>query len=262
MIGEAEGIDFGYIDEWIASLVLVSARITAFLQTSPFFNNRAMPRIVRAGLILALGTFIAPGYVPDDHIAFEQFLSLVVKEAILGFVLGVMTWLPIRGLELSGVILDTQRGSTTAEDFDVIFNAQTTPTALFLSQVFSGFFFASGGLVIIHAVIFDSLEIWSIYAMLPPLSSDAAYVFLSFASRLFVVALLIALPIAGFMFIADVVIAIISKSAPSLNAMAFGMPIKSIILVIMLIYFVDLAYPEILKILTESLEALRAVFQG
>ncbi|MEL6426668.1 MAG: flagellar biosynthetic protein FliR, partial [Pseudomonadota bacterium] len=53
----------------------------------------------------------------------DAFFGLIVKELVIGFLLGVLVWMPSRGVELTGVLLDTQRGGTTAQDYDVIFGA-------------------------------------------------------------------------------------------------------------------------------------------
>ncbi len=108
-----------------------------------------MSRSVRFGVIASIAFIITPIAFSDFDgglIKVETYLVLALKEFIIGLVLGGVVWMPVRGLEFAGVLLDTQRGSTMGQDFNVIFNApQTSYTAIFLTQVFSGLFFTTGG---------------------------------------------------------------------------------------------------------------------
>jgi type III secretion protein SpaR/YscT/HrcT len=247
----------------ILSQVLVGARILAFLGISPFFSKRVMGRTVRVGFMIALSVILVPGVFGEFRAAPSTaviIVPLVLKELVLGLVLGMLVWLPIRGLEFAGVLLDTQRGSTTAQDFDVIFNAQTTPTAILIAQLFSGFFFASGGFLMTQLIIFDSYQIWPASEMLPPLTEETYYLFGRFAGVLIFTSVVFALPISGFMFMADVAIAFVARSAPTLNALTFGMPVKSAIMLIMLNFYIDVAYPTVMLKFSEALKMTERVF--
>lgn len=268
MDARADGTLFEWLDEetlnlLILSQVLVGARVLAFLTVSPFFGRQAMGRTIRIGLMIALSILV----VPDVFMQFRAtpaltgvVVPLLVKEIVIGLILGMIIWLPIRGIEMVGVLFDTQRGSTTAQDMDVIFNAQTTPTAILLSQLFSGFFFASGGFLMIQLLLFDSYSIWPATDTLPPLDRDAFYLFGRFAGVLLFTSVVFALPISGFMLLADIAIAFIGRSAPTLNALTFGMPVKSGILLVMLGFYVDIAFPAIIDSFASSLDLVEAVF--
>lgn len=222
-----------------------------------------MGRTVQVGLMIALSILV----VPDTFVTFRSnpvsasaIVPLLVKEMVLGLVLGMLVWLPVRGLELAGVLLDTQRGSTMAQDFDVIFNAQTTPTAILFAQLFSGFFFASGGFLMTQLIVFDSYAIWPANEMLPPIDDEVIYLFGRFAGVLIFTSVVFALPISGFMFLADLAIAFIARSAPTLNALTFGMPVKTGVLLIMLVLYIDTAYPAVMDSFAQALQMTERMF--
>jgi len=185
--------------------------------------------------------------------ALPAYPVVIVKELALGFFLGALIWLPVRGLELAGVLLDTQRGGTQAEDFDVVFSAQTTPVAIFLSQLFAGFFFSAGGFLMVMTMFYQSLEIWPPIELLPPLSHETLLLFIRFAGMVYFTAMVLVLPISGFMLLGDICIAFLARSAPSLNALTLGMPVKSAILLVMLIFYVAVLYPEVLETMAGAL---------
>ncbi|MEM9147431.1 MAG: flagellar biosynthetic protein FliR [Pseudomonadota bacterium] len=260
-----ELVDIADADLVLMSAVLVMVRMLAFTYISPFFGAKAMGRIVRVGFLLTLSFVLAPPVFTEfksDPALADQFVLLVLKELLIGLVLGALVWMPIHGLEVAGVVLDTQRGSTMAQDFNVVFSSpQATPTAILISQIFSGFFFSIGGLLMIETVLFDSMAIWPPTEPLPPLDKDVAVLFGALAGSLLFTAIVFALPISGFMLLADIGIAFIARAAPSLNALTLGMPVKSAVLIFMLFFYMDIAFPRLIEGLGESMAVVRLVLQ-
>ncbi|WP_282096260.1 EscT/YscT/HrcT family type III secretion system export apparatus protein [Epibacterium ulvae] len=246
----------------LMSVVLIIARIQAFLYLSPFFGKSAMTRTVRLGVILSLSFLLAPKVYIEfqtDPEKAQVFVALIFKEILLGLLLGVLMWLPVRSLELAGVLIDTQRGSTQAMGMDVIFGVQTMPTAQLLLQLFSGFFFAVGGTKIIATVLFSSAEIWPLAETLPDLQLGAAPIFINLAGVLIFSAVSFVLPISFFMVLTDIVIAYIARSAPTLSALTFGMPIKSAVASILLIFYLDIAFPRLIEMFMDATNHLEDV---
>lgn len=247
----------------LMSIVLISARLLAFIYISPFFSSRAMTRTVRLGMVVAIGLVTTPPIFADlvaNQTGAERFVALILKEIVIGLLLGALIWVPVHGIEFAGVLLDTQRGSSMAQDYNVVFSSpQATPTAILLSQIFSGFFFSVGGFLIVLQIIVASVEIWPPAAGLPDFSTRAAPLFIELAGSLLLVGVLFALPISGFMLLADVAIAFLAKLAPTLNALTFGMPAKSAILVIMLLFYVSIAFPMVIEDMRGATEKLDMV---
>lgn len=248
----------------VMTLTLIAARFQGFLYLSPFFNRMAMMRIVRLGFVLALTIIL----FPETFAAVQRtqnlqglFLILVLKEFFLGMLLGMVVWMPVRGLELAGVILDTQRGSMQGQSPDAVLQGQTTASAVFLLQMFSGFFFSSGGFLVVLYTLFKSTEIWPITSPLPNIDERTIFLLLELAGTLLFIAVVFALPISGLMVLADVVISFIARSAPTLNALTFGMPVKSFILTVMLFFYMSTAYPMLMQELYQALSRLEDVLQ-
>jgi type III secretion protein T len=257
-VDQGEGLDIA--TDFVMTLTLISVRIQAFLYLSPFFSRRAMLRIVRMGFIIGMAIILFPATfetVRATQDLRQSFLALVAKEFIIGLVLGVVMWMPVRGLELTGTLLDTQRGSMQAQGLEVVFGGQSTPTAIFLLQLFTGYFFAVGGFQIVQMTLFKSAEIWPFTEALPPFDEGTVFLLVELAGVLFFSAIALAIPISALMLLADIVIAFIAKNAPTLNALTFGMPVKSFIMCIMLFFYLEIAYPRIMADLERALELVR-----
>ncbi|MGL6209795.1 MAG: EscT/YscT/HrcT family type III secretion system export apparatus protein [Paracoccaceae bacterium] len=260
---DVRGMGVEDLELLVMAFTLSAARHLAFMVSSPILNKQTMPRLVRLGFSLSLSILIAPA----SFVAFQAdrnlvafFLPLLGKELIVGFLLGMIIWMPIRGLELVGVIFDTQRGSGNAGDQDPLFGASTTPTAVLLQQIFAGYFFASGAFLALLLLLVQSTQIWPATAALPLPDQRMIAHFIDMAGALFFVGVVYAIPIAGFMLLADIVIAYLARSAPTLNALVFGMPIKSAIMLIMLVYYVDQAFPALVGHFRMSLEEVARMF--
>ncbi len=259
--GMAVGIED--LDLLVMAVALSSARHLAFLSTSPILSKRTMPRLVRLGFAFSLSILTAPAsfaaFRADPRLV-DSFLPLVGKELILGFLIGILAWMPIRGLELTGVIFDTQRGSGNAGDQDPMFGASTTPTAVLLQQLFTGYFFTSGAFLAMLLLLVRSTQIWPPAAALPVPADRAIVLFIDMSGSLFFIGVLYAMPIAGFMLLADIIIAYLARSAPTLNALVFGMPVKSAIMLFMLVFYVDQAFPALVAHFGVSLEQIARTF--
>ncbi|WP_011579460.1 MULTISPECIES: flagellar biosynthetic protein FliR [Chelativorans] len=250
----------------LLAFLLSMTRLSGFFAISPFFSRKSMPRIVRFGTMAAMSFPIVSSLAAEVGTeiarqggALPSYPVLIVKELALGLFLGTLVWLPIRGLELAGVILDTQRGSTQAEDYDVVFSAQTTPTAIFLSQLFAGFFFAAGGFLMVMTIFYQSIAIWPPMDLLPAFTRETLLLFVRFAGMVYFTALVLVLPISGFMLLSDICIAFLARSAPSLNALTLGMPVKSAVLLVMLIFYIALLYPKLWETVAGSLVLMQQV---
>ncbi|WP_176086026.1 type III secretion system export apparatus subunit SctT [Martelella sp. HB161492] len=245
-------------------LVLVMFRFYAFFALSPFFSKYAMTGFVRMGIIACVSIIVVPSAYAEAMAMKDgptMQLAFALKELALGFFLSILTWLPVRGLEIAGVIIDTQRGATQSQSFDPIFSEQTTPTAILLAQIFSGYFFACGGFLLVLATMYKSFVIWPVFQPFPAIDEKHVALYLQMAGHVFFSAIVLVAPIAGFMLIADIAIAFLARSAQSLNALTLGMPVKSAIVLTMLLFYCGIMFPRTMEVFSQSLDMLAKVFQ-
>lgn len=257
----ALGVDIESTYPVLAAFVLLLARFSGFFATSPFFSM-GMPKSVRLcviGIPSLICTPAAAAALPSMDMLATRCVALAFKELVLGYLIGVLTWLPVRGLEFGGTILDTQTGSTQAQDFDMVSGEQVTPIALLLSQIFLACFFASGGFLIVMTMLCDSIRLWSPAELLPGLSSASVPLLIRFASAALVSAVAFILPSSGFIFLADILVVFLVRTAPSLNFLSFSAPIKSIIALGVLGLYVEIAYPAMISALSQGITLMSKV---
>jgi len=107
-------------------LVLVGlafARMLSFLLVVPFFGGAAVPARVKVATATAFVIILYPsleaGLPKDVPLGFGPvgFIALLAKEALVGFTLGFVASLVFEAVQVSGRIIDFQRGSTISEMF-------------------------------------------------------------------------------------------------------------------------------------------------
>src|SRR5690606_17578006 len=107
--------------------------------------------------------------------------------------------------------------------------------------------------------VLSSLAIWPPLDVFPEVTADTMMLFISFAGAVYFTAMALVLPIAGFMLLSDICIAFLARTAPSLNALTLGMPIKSAVLIVMLIFYIGVLFPKVRETLAGALELLKQV---
>lgn len=242
--------------------VLSLARLAGFFVMSPFFTRQAVPGLVLVSLMISLSVIVAPNvFEAALTTGFSgSLIALGLKEFIIGVIIGTAAWFPVRAIELTGVIVDTQRGATMAEDFNPAGGGQTTLTAKFLSQAFLAYFFASGGFLFVITVLYGSYSVWPIQSFLPENSfiriTDSYF---RLVGNYLTEAILLAVPMVGMMLLVDIVIVYLAKKAQELNPLVFGMPVKTTVMLIVLIYYIEAAFPVIMDSLEVSFHSIRAM---
>ncbi len=250
------------LDLIIMAGVLVFARFAGFVAASPFFSQKTMKKRIRGGIMMSMAIVCAPtaffAFLDDSSLR-DIYPLLLLKELVIGFFMGVLLWMPVRGLELVGVILDTQRGATNLQMMDPIFSANTTVTAVFLAEIFSGYFFAVGGMILVLTAFIDSFSIWPAVELMPDIDTRNILLFIRITGALFFTAVIIALPVSGLMFVADLTIAFMAKAAPNLNALVMGMPVKTLVMLAVIAFYIEIAFPNIMIIYKNALDYILMV---
>ncbi|NVE93328.1 flagellar biosynthetic protein FliR [Altererythrobacter lutimaris] len=215
---------FGALDEQLWTLLILSIRCGAALMAAPMFGMMSVPVTIRAlfGFVLAL--FIMSWMpVPDlpPMLSLEAML-IVLQEALigvaLGFVLQIAFAIPLIAAEqISGTM-----GLAIATSVDPNTGAQSGAIGQYFSLLMTLIFLSIGAHLIWLELILES------YRALPPglaiFTPERAMQVVNFAGLGFLTAAAIALPVVLVLLLVQIVTGVLSRSAPSLNLFALGLP--------------------------------------
>ncbi|MEC0332980.1 flagellar biosynthetic protein FliR [Paenibacillus macerans] len=242
--------------------LLIFCRMTAFFVVSPVFSSRAVPTTFKVGLagILAFMVLfiIGPGQpVPGDL----GYILYILREVLVGLLMGYVAFLIFSVIQMAGSFIDLQVGFGIANVLDPMTGA-TAPVLGNLKYVVAMLVFLSmnGHHYLLDAII-RSYD-WV------PLSNDVFQRIYNgnladFLAQTFGQALLLAFqmsaPLVVAIFITDVALGLLARTAPQFNIFAVGIPVKIIVGLLVMLLLVPsfiYAFKALFEVLFDALHDL------
>lgn len=212
------------IEPQLWALMFVMVRVGAAFIAAPVFGNMSVPLPVRVALsggvaVLVLGNQpIAP---PAQIFALATFLS-VAAEALVGLALGFVIQIAFAAPLVAGELIGGSMGIGFANMIDPNSGRSSPAIGQFLSIMLTLLFLSLDG----HLVLVDMIV--KSYRALPPgaawLSAGQLRDIALFGGYAFLAGLLLALPVGFLLLCLNLVVGMISRSAPALNLFAIGLP--------------------------------------
>lgn len=230
-----------FIQDGSAVLLLCWIRIWVVFKVVPFFGGPSLPSLARNTITVALSLILYPvvvqGMVDVQTTDFFWFVSIVIKEAFIGFLIGHAVGLVFWAVGGIGFFIDNQRGASMASSMNPLLGDQDSPMGIFLTQVLVTLLFVSGGILSLFSGIYKSYVLWPPTTYFPKLDLSSVEYFLGEMDHLMYLIVLLSGPIIICMFIAEFGLALVGRFAPQLNVFFLAMPIKSgIAIAVMIVY--------------------------
>lgn len=238
--------------------MLIMMRMNAMIMVAPFYSSDVIPFRIKALISFLVSLVIFPvvvskgGYqIPGDM---GGYALLVMQEVAIGLFIGFMVSLIFSAFQLSGEFFAVQLGFGINEVLDPVAQISVPLVGQFKNLIGLLVLLAMNGHHMMLQGVYRSYELAPIMsvqkAFLGGLLKHVLYTF----SGMFVVALKIALPIVGIVFLLEVSMGVLSKVAPQMNIMMLGFPFKITVAFIVMIGIT----PLIVRIMWVSLERVFA----
>ena len=206
--------------------LLILVRIASFVYTAPFFNISGVPHRVKLSIAIFISVIIY-AITPERAVEYAGILDyavLVIKESIIGLLLGFVCNVCVQTITFAGHIIDTEIGLSMANMYDQTLMTQTTISGTFYSYLVFKFMMISGLYQFLISAIVDSYNIIPIDAV--TVNATLYDSFLEVIADFFIVGFRIALPVFASMMLLNVILGILAKVAPQLNMFAVGIQMK------------------------------------
>jgi len=228
---------------------------------TPIFSSRVILYQIKilVAVSLAVLTFPLvvgnyPAVYPDSNLL---VIIEIISEASIGLFMGLAVFLVFSAVQLGGQIVDMRMGFRIANVVDP-FSGVDSPVIGQLKNIFvTLIFLALNGHLLLIKHLYQSFEI------IPPgrvnFSSELWQYFFRRSADMFLLAVKIALPIAGAIFFIDIILAFLARSVPQMNLFIIGLPIKimaGLILIFVLMPVLNHYYAEILMDVINEIPAL------
>lgn len=234
-------MDLEALQTWLLAWGFTAPRVLVAFAVLPILTQPIVPATLRNGIIMLLSLFVLP-LTHEQFIQIEQttlnMIILLVKEGILGLLLGYVLSIPFWAVKAAGFMIDMQRGVMSALFFSQMTANMVSPLGNMLSMFLTTLLLVSGGFMVLLETLFLSYQTWPIDLFFPVINQEVATFFLQQLDLLLYTAILLAGPLIGLMFLIDLGTGIVGRYLPQLNAFLIAMPIKSGVTFFMLIFYI------------------------
>ena len=217
-------LGLGTLEAQLWQLMFVMVRIGAALVAAPIFGARSVPVQVRIVLAAAVAIFVLnwiPVRLPQDMTSLAAIVA-VVGEAVIGFTLGFVLQLAFAAPLVAAEQIGGTMGMAMATAVDPSSGNQSGAIGQLFGIVLSLVFLGVGGHLLWLRLVVES------YSLFPPGAEwDLAargWQVAGYFTQALATAVAIALPVTLVLLLVQLVTGVISRSAPSLNLFALGLP--------------------------------------
>jgi len=218
-----------YLDQFLI-FVLVLTRVGCLLMTLPVLGTSSVPWQVRAIMAIGISLMLTPLYFGRPIPVPENLLMLGVllaREAIVGLALGLAVMILLSGMQLAGQIISQISGLSLADVVNPTFDTSVPIFSHLLELLALAIFFLVGG----HREVLGSLL--RSFESMPPgqgrLPDNLVMALSEITAHSFEVGIRASAPVMVALVIATLIVALISRTLPQLNAVAVGLNFNSLI---------------------------------
>lgn len=256
------GLDFGVgaleADFW--RVVFLMTRTGAALIAAPFFGAAGVPTTVRLCLVGALAIFVAvwlPAVTPPANLLSAAGMLAVAGEVLVGLALGFVLQIAFAGPVIAAEVISGAMGMSMTMTGDPASGGSTTAIGQYFTVVLVLVFLAMGAHLHFLALVVDSFRTF------PPgqtwLGPERLEMIVGFGSDMFITALRMALPVTLVLLLVQIVTGVLSRSAPSLNLFALGLPAGVLAGLGALIIAAPIIYDQFAELSESALQQAQAV---
>lgn len=220
---------FPVLDSALAAGIIVLARMLGFIMQAPVFNRKEIPVVVKIGfaflLTVTMTIVLKPAAPPADH---SMFLSIILNIAT-GAMIGYMARLILIAVEAGADMINMQMGLSSAMVLDPTTQSQVSILEKLFGTLGLLIFIQLGGIYWLFQALMRSFEIFPIYATSIPLAKLVNMDYLiEMTSNVLYMGLQIASPVLLATLGQDIILGIISKTAPQVNVFQLSFLFKPV----------------------------------
>jgi len=236
-------------EQWILGFSLTMPRFLTAFSLLPFFSTQVIPGMLRQGVAASLCLILVP-YTMDQTAGMSlsgvMVVTIVVKEVIVGLLIGYPLAVVFWAIEGIGFYVDNQRGSAMASSADPLTGSESTPLGILFTQAFTVYFMTSGAFLMMLGVFYQTYQIWPVASFMPSLGGAGPVFYLEMLDRLLRIIVVLSAPLIVSMFLAEFALALVSRFAPQLQVFFLAMPIKSALSVLLLIFYGPILFGDLM----------------
>jgi len=204
---------------YLPNFLFIFLRAGIVLMMLPFFGSMSFPPQFKIGIIAAVSLVLAP--VVDIQFTRALIPAMVVREVFFGMVFGLASRFVLYAVDIAGSIMSTSSGLSIATTFSPDFGSSLEVARLY-SIIAMLLFLAMD---IHHDLIAVFVKSYEWVPVGTANLSGLVGAGVSFATKIFIIALKLSAPVVIIMLITHILMGFIYKAAPQINIFFIGFPV-------------------------------------
>lgn len=237
---------FSDFHHWVNSVILVSARLFPAFMLIPYLSQSTVSNLFKFPLVFLLGAALSPisgEFIQNLDVI--SYLGILIKELVTGLIIAIFLCFPFWVIHAMGSFIDNQRGATISSSLNPLTGVDSSELANFFNLFSVVIILEAGGAVVFLEVMQKSYILWPAATWsLPPIADV-----IPFLSTMVAEAARIASPVITMFLVTEILLGLLSRYAPQLNAFSIALTIKSVVgFSVLLIYMSPIIPSEIIKL--------------
>ncbi len=247
----------------LSLLFLFMARFLPIVAQAPFFGAKVLPHPVKITFTLCMFIIFLPHLlaVTTAPLTFNPMLVfLLFKEFFIGLLMGYIISMPFAVVQSAGIFIDHQRGGASLMVNDPTIQNQSSPLGTLFNYVLIYMFFAIDG----PFMVLDSIS--QSYSIIPPneffnpqfFNKDTPFwtMQIQLFNKVMVLSIQLATPALLAILMTDVFLGIANRLAPQVQITFLGMPLKSLLALVIVCLGFTVFNGEVIKQTTQWITQL------
>jgi len=213
------------ISAWVGTLFWPFCRIAALMSVSPILGMRLIPTRIKIVLAIVITIAVVPVIpeVPQVDVLSPDGVLIIFQQFFIGLSMGFILQMVFAAFTMGGQLIAMSMALGFAVMNDPVSGVSVPTVSQLFTILITLTFLAFNGHLILIEVIADSFRTLPIGTTGLSLSSIKGLV--SWASYMFIGAVLIALPAIASMLVVNLGFGIMTRAAPQLNIFVVGFPV-------------------------------------
>ena len=215
----------------LAAGIYIFARMLGFFRYAPVFNRKEIPTLVKLSLALLMTIIMTMLLAPSTLAGTNDSLLLsIILNFAVGAMIGYMAQLILIAVDAGADMINMQMGLSSAMVLDPTSNSQVSILTKIFSLLGVLIFIHLGGVYWLIKAFMRSFEIFPLFATSVPLSQLINMDYLiKMTSNVLYMGLQIASPILLATLGQDIILGVISKTAPQVNVFQLSFLFKPVL---------------------------------
>ncbi|MGH6858890.1 MAG: type III secretion system export apparatus subunit SctT [Phyllobacterium sp.] len=254
---------------YIIAAAMAVARALGMIIVTPAFIRLGLTGLIRSCVAITICIPTIPGVMnslqQEGQLSTLIITGLLIKELLVGTIVGIAFGIPFWGAEVAGDLVDLQRGSTSAQLIDPLQATESSIAGTLFVFALLALFFMSGGFLLLLDGFYQSYALWPVAKFMPVVNVQAIPALLGVLDRIMQIAVLLIAPVVLALLLTDVMLAYLSRMSPQLHVFDLSLAIKNLLFAVLMVLYISYLVPYMmaeLKDLRGTSDILRSLVNG